>query len=427
MLHEKTMKKILVIAYVFPPIAYGGTFRTQRLCKYLARKGYELTVLTIDIQADLQNDFQLLREIEDKVDIVRTKTIDPWRSYQKIKGRLLATLPGRIVNKIVCLFLSVINQIDHMVFWVPFVVVKGYKLIKKNKISIIYTSSPPHSEQLSGYLLKKLTGVKWIADFRDPIIDNIAVTSWNKLEKKVNHSLERIVMNTADHIVVNTKYVHRQLQQRYPGFDISAVRNSFDVEDFSKENRERFRVFTISHVGSIYAFRKIDAILGAIRKLATENIITPENFLVRFVGLNEQQIIEEVQNSGLQEYVRIENMVSHSEALDIMAKSNLLLLIKGFGKNSASQIPGKLYEYIGTGNKIIYVGPKDAEAADIIRELDVGYIVEDDAEELSKIFQYEYDKASSEAKPTSKEYDLAVLKYSSSFMAEEISHIIEKI
>ena len=82
-------KKVLVIAYVFPPIAYAGTHRTLRLCKYLSRLGYELHVLTIKVQKDLHNDFDLYDKIKNDVTIHRTETVDIWRIYKKYKDRFL--------------------------------------------------------------------------------------------------------------------------------------------------------------------------------------------------------------------------------------------------------------------------------------------------------------------------------------------------
>ena len=93
-------KRVLVIAYVFPPIAYAGTHRTLRLCKYLSRLGYELHVVSIKVQKDLHNDFDLLDKVKNEVIIHRTETIDVWRYYNKYKRRFLKTKTGKFIDKI---------------------------------------------------------------------------------------------------------------------------------------------------------------------------------------------------------------------------------------------------------------------------------------------------------------------------------------
>ena len=155
-------KKVLVIAYVFPPIAYAGTHRTLRLCKYLSRLGYELHVLTIKVQKDLHNDFDLYDKIKNDVTIHRTETVDIWRIYKKYKDRFLKTKTGKLINRILSFLIEVLSQPDHMNLWVPFAVQIGRKIIKKHHIDVIYTTSPPHSQLMTGALLKKMTNLPWV-------------------------------------------------------------------------------------------------------------------------------------------------------------------------------------------------------------------------------------------------------------------------
>ena len=57
---------------------------------------------------------------------------------------------------------------DKELGWLPFAVWRGVWLIRQRDIDAIVTTSPPHSVQLIGLLLKWLTGRVWIVDFRDP-------------------------------------------------------------------------------------------------------------------------------------------------------------------------------------------------------------------------------------------------------------------
>lgn len=417
--------KLLVIAYVFPPIAYAGTYRTVRLCKYLARMDYDITVLTIKEQADIHNDHRLVEEIASTTQIVRTKTIDFWRNYQKIKSNILSLPLGKILNRLICIPLNVINQPDHMVLWVPFAVIKGYRLIKKNQIPVIYTTSPPHSEHLIGYVLKKLTGVKWIADLRDPILDNIAAGSWSMYEKKINTWLEHRIVHSSDAVITNTLSAKEKLESRYKSKKIFLVYNSFDEEEFHNLPKNKYDHFTITHVGTIYNFRKVDLILKAIQTLHEKKHINPSDFSLFFIGLNEASLKKEVEKYKVGEFVKIMEMVSHDDAIRTMVESHLLLLIKGFGENSECHIPGKLYEYLGAQNKIIYLGPSDSESAEIIRNADAGYIIENDLKKLCDILLNEY--RSSGVKNKTGNHDASLSKHMSSTMAKHFDAIFQAV
>jgi glycosyltransferase involved in cell wall biosynthesis len=60
--------------------------------------------------------------------------------------------------------------------------------------------------------------------------------------------------------------------------------------------------------------------------------------------------------------------VNHSEAIDFMLKASILLLIIPEIENNKGILTGKLFEYLATGNTIINIGPKDGDAAAILKE-----------------------------------------------------------
>lgn len=420
-------RSILMIAYVYPPIAYGGTYRSLRLSKYLSQLNYKITVLTIKKQSDLQNDDGLLSAVPSTIKIERTSTFDPWRSYQKVKGRLLASWPGRILGKIISAGLFIVNNPDHMIFWIPFAVWRGRKLIREKNIKVIYTSTPPHSGQLIGYLLKKMTGVRWVADLRDPIVGNIGGANSGIYERTVHSWLERLVCREADHVIANTEYAGKRLASKYPDCPVSTVRNCFDPDDFDGFPKSRAGVFTVAHIGSLYAFRKIDAVLNALELVVGQEQLTPSDIRLRLVGLRDRLIVDQIAQSRISKYIAIEDMVPHAHAMKIMAESTLLLLIKGFGPDSGAQIPGKLYEYLGSGNRILYLGPADAEAANIIREYNAGCIVEDDVDELANVLLQEFKAWREEGETSSLSINRTLADFSAEAMAEKFDRIIRSL
>lgn len=419
-------KSILVVAYVFPPIAYAGTHRTLRLCRHLSMMGYEVTVLTIDIQKDLYNDFELLEGLPPEVDVVRTRTLDPWRSYQRVKVRLAGTLPGKLLGKAIDLALYVVNQPDHMSFWIPFAVRKSLELITTKKIDIVYTSSPPHSEQIVGYMLKRLLPVKWIADLRDPLLDNIVSDGWNAYERMTHSIIEKQIARLSDGVIFNTVFAKDRFLARYPSCRTFLVRNSYDERDFEKPGQGKFSKFTISHLGTLYGFRKIGILFEAIRLLANHGSIGPSSFRLLLVGQVDNNITNDAKRLHLEDYIEIQGLVPHKEAVHIMRRSHVLLLIKAFGSNSNGQIPGKLYEYLATGNTILCLAPRDSEAALIVEKSQAGYVVEDNVEDLAKILEYEYAVFRTGMCSSSTSQKAYIQEFSSIAMARRLADIVEQ-
>ena len=387
-------KKILFIAYTFPPIPYGGTYRALRLCRGFAEKGIECHVLTIKEYRDIPNDYLLLKKVPSSVVIHRTRIVDPWRRYQGIKKKFVKKIWFRIFNKFISFSLRFITFPDHMLFWAPFAVLKARKVIKDQDIGNVLISSPPDSSQLIGWILKKWLKVRWIADFRDPIYGNVAqvhlidpVNLLDKIHKKLLIKYDKTIAKNADLLISNTVTHSRQLQQNYSVKDVQVIRNSYDSMDYSNCDRDKFPILTIAHVGSIYGKRNPDLLFAAVQKIATEYAPKPLRLQIVFLGLGGDVLRENIEKFEIQDYVKIEDQVPHHKAIEFMCRAHLLLLIKATGKWSKGQIPGKFFEYIGSRNPVLCIGPKESEVASLMLDHKLGYVVEDNLEEMTGLLR----------------------------------------
>ena len=59
-----------------------------------------------------------------------------------------------------------------------------------------------------------------------------------------------------------------------------------------------------------------------------------------------------------------------------MCNSDVLLLIIGGGEASIGVLTGKLFEYLGTNGFVLGIGPKDGDAARILKETGAGEVFE---------------------------------------------------
>lgn len=385
------MEKILFIAYVFPPIAYAGTHRTLRLCKHLAQMGYSIDVLTIEIQKDLHNDFQLLKGIEKDVTIIRTPIRDPYRLHRTVKAKMGNSRIGKLLASLIGRSAEIISKPDHMVYWLFSALLPAVRLIKENRYKTIYTTSPPHSVQILGYLLKKMApGVKWVADMRDPVLDNLMMDRTDMINRVIHRWLEKKIAMHADAVIFNTAYALECFKQRYRTSKAHLIRNSYDEANFESNASDYYEQFTLSHVGSIYSFRNVDPLFEALSQLYRKGAIDEKKFRLLFVGMNDATLMAKIEKFGLDHIVEIKGMVPHRQAIEIMQRSHLLLLVKGLGKNSGSQIPGKLYEYLASGNQIVHIGPTESEAAEIIESENAGCTFNDNVEALADYLHKNY-------------------------------------
>jgi glycosyltransferase involved in cell wall biosynthesis len=213
----------------------------------------------------------------------------------------------------------------------------------------------------------------------------------DRIHKKLLLQFEDFILRSADYLVANTQTHAEQLLRR--GYsNVEAIRNSFDPEDFSGIDVMDQPVLTIAHVGSIYGNRKPDILFAAINKLEKEYAPNPLKIRVLFVGLGANTLRDKVAEYDVVNYVSVESQVPHRDALAAMCSAHLLLLIKATGKWSKGQIPGKFFEYVGSGTPVLCIGPKESEVASLIQDHDLGYVVEDDLTEMTAILRRVYEQ-----------------------------------
>jgi hypothetical protein len=368
-----------------------------RLCKGLSELGVNIHVLTIKQYMDIPNDLDLLSQIPKAVRVHRTPIIDPWRKYQAIKNRWKHVPGFRIFNKLISLLLKIISIPDHMIFWIPFAIREGNRIIKEFRIDSIVVSAPPNSSLWIGSVLKRKHKIPFVADLRDPVVDNLFEVSLidprdaiSKIEKRLLKRMERSLVRKADAVVVTTSSYKTHLKEKYGRDTFYEVKNSFDKDDYTGVDREKYENFTISHTGSIIGLRRVDVLFRAIKRMVREARGETMGIRILLVGENDPRIREIVSTMGLEDYVKVEERVSHRKAIEIMEKSHLLLIVKETYDGRFLQIPAKFYEYMGSRNRILCLGPDSCEEAIIIKNLDLGHVVDDDEERLVKVMRSEY-------------------------------------
>lgn len=393
-------RKVLMVAYVFPPIAYAGSYRTLRFCRYLPPNGWIPHVLTIKESDDLDNDYGLLDRIPKEVKVHRTRTIDFWRLWNsrkkniqfpgnpKGKENINKNIEGKRKSKwlssIKTFLWELVTIPDHMVFWIPFAVLKGIQILRKEKCNLIYTSSPPHSEQIIGLILSKIFKKPWVADFRDPMLDSSGYLPASRLRLKIDRMLEKLVVKNTDQVIIISDHYKKIICGRYPDMAHKFVTlpNGFDSEIFQNLPSEHFDKFTIIYSGSFYSNRKPDFFIKAFKKwLSTQPSDISATVQVIFYGLNHNDIEKIVFEEELTSVVRLEGLIPQNALIPKLKGANLLLLIIGFDEESRGTVTSKVFEYMACNRPILAIIP-EGDASRILQSYSKVYWVNREDENL---------------------------------------------
>jgi len=358
------MKKVLLIAYHFPPLGGGGVFRTVKFAKYLPEFGYQPYVLTVKNPMYDTKDLTLQREIPSEAEVHRTFSFE---------HRILRA--PRLLN----INLKWFYMPDENIGWLPFGVSTGAKLVKKENIDVIYATSPKWTSLLIGFFLKKYTKKPFVIDFRDPWTDNFSITYPTKYHEWFERKLETIILTQADYVTVAFDSIKNALIKKHPFLKskIATITNGFDPEDFKNlKIHKKTGKFTILHVGSIYGLLTAKPFLIALKELVEEKKEFREKLEAVFVGNYGRETPLLVRRYGLEENVRFVEYVPHRKSLEFMVNSQaLLLLITIEGSKGEGIIPGKLFEYLASRKPIIAIASENGLAAKMIKSANAGTIV----------------------------------------------------
>jgi len=153
MLPELCMKRVLMIAYHFPPLAgSSGIQRTLRFVQHLPSFGWEPLVISADPRAYERSSDDLLAEIPPGTVVERAFALDTAR-HLAFGGRYMGWMA----------------RPDRWISWRFAAVRAGMRMIKKYRPDAIWSTYPIPTAHLIGAELHRRTGVPWLADFRDPM------------------------------------------------------------------------------------------------------------------------------------------------------------------------------------------------------------------------------------------------------------------
>lgn len=370
-------KKVLFIPYNYPPQGGVAVLRTIKFLKYLPKFGWNPTVLTLKTSRYMIKDLTLCREVPDSVRIYRV------REFGRRPIMLLAK--AGLGNWI--------QFPDKEASWVITAFLRALGIIKREKIPIIYTTSPPHSTHLIGYLCKQVTGVKWIADFRDLWCGNPFFVPDTGKEKRLHEKLEKKVIASADFVLANTPYALSYFTKTYPllAYKFICLPNGFDPEDFNhiKPNKVNNKM-TFTYVGTYGGMRPMNYFFQALREFLDEVPEAEQEIEVVFVGTLSVIVQRLAEKLGLGTVIRFKGHLPHKEAIKSILESDVLLLFQFEDHGGSTALPSKIFEYMKAG-KTIFAQTCEGPSMEVVRNYKGGYVADPkDIKQIKRILHQLY-------------------------------------
>jgi glycosyltransferase involved in cell wall biosynthesis len=369
--------KVLIISFYFPPAGGGGVQRWLKLAGYLPEHGIETHVLAPDDPRWLQSDPEL--EIPAQAHVHRARYVGP--SGIPPAERLLGLRGPRRLWRRVLLTPRRLLVPDENVSWLVSALPAALQIIRREGVDVLVTTSPPASLHMIGLMLRRRTGVRWIADLRDSIVaksDRHYERRLVRLKERPNRWLARAIARKADAIVSVTPTIAGEMTERGARGEMRLIPNGADFGDTAGIEYEPGERFRITHTGNFFGDRDPRPFLRALAQIDAP-------ITARFIGEFRAADRLWAESLGLGERLELTRFQPHAEAIASQRQSEALLLLLPHSGGRGSDVPsGKLYEYLAARRPILATVPPEGAAAELVRRAGAGLIVPpDDSDAIS--------------------------------------------
>jgi glycosyltransferase involved in cell wall biosynthesis len=351
-----------MIAYHFPPLkGSSGLLRTYCFARDLRDHGWQPTVLTVHPMAYPQVEQEAPLDTSG-MHIERAMAFDAAR-HIAIRGRYFGwlALPDRWSS------------------WWLHGVVKGLRLIRNVRPSLIWSTYPIGTAHLIGLILARRSGIPWVADFRDPMLQTHHPS--HPLQRRVNTWLERRVLQHCDHAVFTAPGALEDTLARYPWLPpgkLSLIENGYDAVAFdgleanlTALTAPRPRPLVLLHSGIVYPKeRDPSALFQALATLKHDGQVSARVLRVVFRGSVHGSTLRRLaRRLGVEDLIVLAPHLPYHKGLAEMQRADGLLVLQARACNG--QIPAKLYEYLRARRPILGLTDPQGDTGRVLRDAGV--------------------------------------------------------
>jgi len=407
-------KRVLIIAGEFPPFKSIGRIRTVKWCQHLPDLGWEAAVLTLAADSSGPRDEATLEEIPKGTQVFRAT----WPRPKETAVGFVKSLLGKTKNETqssACnnnsdsikefqkpgnpdgksfrigdlsgLFDTFVRKNllipDGFLLWSLTAIHKGLRAIHTFQPHVIFATAPPFTDLLVGSFLSQLTGIPWVADYRDLWTGDVLREWVPRWRQSVEIALELHLLNSAAAVVTVSKPKTQFMRKRVPSLPADrfyTITNGYDpdeYEDLIPEGQEP-GVFRFVYTGRLFKNRRGYELLEAMGQFFERKPEMRGKFRVEYYGGVAPEIAERMDNLirtyGLEDMICFHPDVPFQKSKALQKGADVLLLIVDTGKTTSGVIPGKLFEYVAAKKPILCIS-KDGATPEIIRKGKLGWVI----------------------------------------------------
>jgi hypothetical protein len=388
------MKKLLILAYDFPPYVSVGGLRPYSWYKHLKEFGVYPVVVTRQWDNKFGNHLDYVAPSKTKkTEIEKTEygTIIRTPYKPNLANKILLKY-GENKFRLIRKSISAFYELTQWFFYVgpkKQLLIEADNYLKDNSVDAIIATGDPFVLFKYASKLSAKYNIPWIADYRD---------AWTKDKlfnrNFINKYLEHYLLRNVSDVITVSDYIKSIINDNIRFKNIKILINGFDhdILDNKTITTQSNDKLNIAFAGTIYPWHPVESFLKIVSEIKENN-----SLVINLYGINKEEYIRELLKekfTNLKDTVFLYKKLPNKDLINKLRKNNLLLLFNDYSISGT-----KIYDYLAVKRKILFLYSNDQEALklkekyynlddsnsqnnhlqeDIIRETNSGIIVENE-------------------------------------------------
>ena len=367
--------RLLFLACYFPPAITIACVRTWNIAKYLARLGWDVTVVTPhpSLWQHVENT-EKIEELLKQEGIQRILTDCRWRclvphmkSGERGFGRIIGGMCRRIARRL---------DVDSGIGWVKAAERACSTLTAQDVDLILATGSPFAAFRLAKHLSDKL-GCPYVLDYRDLWTGHLHSSTARSDRPSTTREEARLLADCAAVTLVSRSWGVDLDNWFDLGSKLHVITNGYDPEDLTNIESHSFGHFAIVYTGGFYPPKRvISPLMTVLQHLKGTMNGAGHEWYFHYYGIFEDHVREAATRYGVMDRVVLHGRVPRTEALSAVQAANIMVVITSVVEEDTladrGMVTGKVFEALGLGTPVLLVAPSSSDARAVVADTESG-------------------------------------------------------
>ena len=432
MTDQPTPRRVALVAYFYPPLGGVAVARTLGFVRHLPEAGWQPVVIAPEHSTYPLRDERLIADEHREVEVHRALSPEPGhlaaaarRALGVVRGPRgaipAASAPpssasassspgsGAAVSSVTASSEAPANPSagasrlgpwpgrlrrlvwfpDDQVGWLPFAVAAIVAAHRESPVDAVVSSASPVTAHLAAWIGSRLIGVPWVADFRDPWLDNPLETvsgfaRWRRA------TLEHAIVRGATRSTFATRGLRDTYARRYPrlarrftvlpnGYERTPTPDAGAGTPTTPATTRRDGPARLVYAGSLYRPPELETFLAGVARFSDARPDAAARLEVTFIGAvtAECRLVADrwLADARVARLVRFHGFVPRADAIAAVGAADAALTLLGEGPGMGVFVGAKLYDYLALDKQVLAMVPP-GDARDVLAELGWGIIAD---------------------------------------------------